>query len=224
MTTSLIELNSIPSVDLRPLILTTTDDNGDADNHVLSSSSKHQSTKASNSLKDSLMKSNLVASEISENWMKNPWDLSSSYAIYRERKDQIKLSLPSGGNSINLYAPSRHRLYVKYCKQCIGIMTFVTDWNSDIEKLIQKRVESKTNEELRQVIRNLNDYLIDKTEECEKLAGELETLKGGRKYLNVWSEAEKGLYEKHDLEAKTKRFRSSPPSQISSRPPPTALD
>ena len=205
MKTSLIELNSVPSVDLRPLIHTTTAE--DEQQHLSSSSSSKNQSKASNSLRDSLIKSNLVSPEISENWMKNPWDLSSSYAVYRERKDQIKLSFPSGGNSINLYAPSRHRLYVKYCKQCIGIMTFVTDWNQDIEKLIQKRVESKTNEELRQVIRNLNDYLIDKSEECEKLARELEVVKGGKKYLNVWSDTEKVLYEKYDLEAKTKRFR-----------------
>jgi hypothetical protein len=211
MSTSLIELNSIPSIDLRSLIQTTaTEDDPTLTHHTTASSS----TKASNSLKDSLMKSNLVSPEISENWMRNPWDLSASYAIYRENRDQRKLALPSGGNSINLYAPSRHRLYVKYCKQCIGIMTFVTDWNADIEKLIQKRVESKTNEELRQVIRNLNDYLIDKTEECEKLAGELEVIKGGKKYLNVWNETEKGLYEKHDLEVKTKRFRY-PPSPCS---------
>lgn len=192
MDASLKELNSIPSVDLRPLIQTTDD---------------QHSQKSSNSLKDSLMKANLVSPEISENWLKNPWDQSHAYAIYRERKDQIKLSMPSGGNSINLYAPSRHRLYVKYCKQCIGIMTFVTDWNSDIEKMIQKRIESKTNEELRQVIRNLNDYLIDKSEECEKLKIELDTIRSGGKYLSVWQQTEKNMYEKTDLEAKTKRFR-----------------
>jgi hypothetical protein len=213
MDTNLKELNSIPSIDLRPLVATTTTPSSTPATAITTTALTSLPPPSSNSLKDSVMKAHLLSSEITEGWMKNPWDHSTSYALYRERKDQMKFSLPSGtssGSSINLYAPSRHRLYVRYCKQCIGVMTFVTEWNSDIEKLIQKRVESKTNEELRQVIRNLNDSLLDKAEECEKVKDELDMIRAGGKYLTVINETEKSRYQITDLEAKAKRFRSFP--------------
>ncbi len=194
MENELKELNSIPSVDLRHLVQKTTIEDPDET--------------SSFSLKDSVMKAHLLSSDyIQEHWMKNPWDRSKSYAIFRQRKDQMPLSLPSGGNSINLYAPSRHRLYIKYCKQCIGIMTFIAEWNTDVEKMLKQRIEGRTNEELRQIIRNLNDYLIDKSEECEKLSQELYGIKNGAKYVQTWHETEKKTYDRGDLERKIQRFR-----------------
>ena len=44
---------------------------------------------------------------------------------------------PHGGGAVlPMYSPSTHRLYVNYCKKCIGVMDVVREWNADVERAV----------------------------------------------------------------------------------------
>jgi hypothetical protein len=180
------ELNSMPSVDLRHLI-----------DHVKSSD-------ASNQLRDSVMKAGLVDPSLSADWLKNPWEKSKSYKIFKELSLNSTLKIPKEGQSISLYAPSRHRLFVKYCKTCIGVMSFVSEWNKDVEVAFYRRIEGRTNDELRATINKLNEFILEQSSECESLRKELSSMKKGSKWFETWKQVS-GIDE--DLNSKYRYFR-----------------
>ncbi|CAE7845132.1 unnamed protein product, partial [Symbiodinium microadriaticum] len=67
-------------------------------------------------------------------------------------------------------------------------MTLIADWNQDVEDAFHRRIEAKTNEELRKVIRNLNDFIFELSDNFEKLQAEHESVKKGSKWFDTWKE------------------------------------
>lgn len=180
------ELSGIPSVDIRP---------------VLDIASTHGS---SNQLRDTMITSRLASAADKASWEKHPWD-NKAYKRYNDLAGNKKKDIPNHeGSSINMYAPSKHRLFVKYCRQCVGVMTLVYDWNQDVAEAFQSKIEGKTNEELRQVIRNLNSFIFEQSDKYEKLNTEYELLKKGSKWFTTWKETSTF---NTDVEQKAKRFR-----------------
>lgn len=165
---SLCELQSIPSVDLRSFM-----------EGVINNQSSSQ-------IKDALLKAFLVNPDTMRQWTKNPWDQGQQYKKWKHVETGRPYKPVKEGHCIDLYAPSRHKLFVKYCKACVGVMTIVETWNKDVEAAFKRRIDSQTNEELRQSIRNLNTFICEQGDKIEKLTVENERLKKGPKWFASW--------------------------------------
>jgi hypothetical protein len=180
------ELSGIPSVDMRP---------------VLEIASKPTS---SNQLRDTMLTSRLATAEEKANWEKHPWDNKAYKRCNELTGNHRTIPAHTPGNSINMYAPSKHRLFVKYCRQCVGVMTLVYDWNEDVAEAFLNKIEAKTNEELRRVIRNLNEFIVEQSAKYEQLLADHQKLKKGSQWFTNWKET--SSYNT-DVELKAKRFR-----------------
>ena len=189
MEVELKSLNALPSADIRP---------------VLSLSTTEQS---SNSLRDITISAGLAKAEDRAKWEKIPWQ-SKAYKRYKEVMGTAKHvpHVPQGncGSTISMYAPSKHRLFVKYCRSCVGVMTLIADWNADVEEAFESRVEARTNDELRKVIRNLNDFICDQADKYERLRAEHESMKKATRWMETWKECSS---LNTDIEHKARRFR-----------------
>jgi hypothetical protein len=45
----------------------------------------------------------------------HPWDKSHSFRKELRSKKGSNATFPSGGKSLSVFAPSKHRLFIKYC-------------------------------------------------------------------------------------------------------------
>jgi hypothetical protein len=93
------ELDSIPSVDLRYLI------------------DRANEKKLSFQWKDALLNSDLVNPDIKHTWTKNPWEQGQTFKKWKQIESNRPLLTTSSGCIVDLYAPSRYKLYVNYCKE-----------------------------------------------------------------------------------------------------------
>jgi hypothetical protein len=79
---------------------------------------------------------------------KLPWEYGRNFKEQKLMETGYEYKLPSGpvGTVIDLYAPSRHKLLVKYCPHCIGVIAMVHDWNEAVEKGLGKNVDELKSE------------------------------------------------------------------------------
>jgi hypothetical protein len=174
---------SVPSMDYRKLI------------------ERSHSENSSNQLRDGLMDTGLISEEIKKKWGANPWEQGHAYQVYK-RIDPDRLK--TGGATVNLYAPSRHRLYIKYCRSCVGVMSLVHDWNADVEMALGVKMAEDTNLELRKVIHSLNTVM---SEMSTKISMQTETIEGFEKGSKWWTEwaQKQTISEEADLKIKQLR-------------------
>lgn len=157
---------SVPSMDFRKLVARAhTDD-------------------SSNQLRDGLMETGLISEKAKKKWSVNPWEQGHAYQMYKRINPE---RLRSGGASLNLYAPNRHRLYIKYCRSCVGVMSLVHDWNKDVEIALGAKLTEDTTEELKRVVRNLNTVIIDLSNKVERQTAEIEGYEKGSKWWTEWA-------------------------------------
>jgi hypothetical protein len=124
--------------------------------------------------------------------------------IQTKAKGSFNSSTP--GAAIQLHAPSSHRLYVNYCKECIGIMSLVQDWNYNVEEGLHQMERnqkiSTENELLKTTVSKLNDIILRQEEENEGLRNETAELKANEAWFQKWKEGlgvqgkEEGLLNK----------------------------
>lgn len=159
---------------------------------------------SSNHLQDTMLGAGLASDEEKAQWKKNPWE-NKAYKRYKELMGKGSvMSMPTEITTISMYAPSKHRLLVRYCRQCIGVMSLVAEWNGDVQEAFKTRVDAKSNEELRKVIRNLNEFIFEQADKYDKLHSEFELLKKGNKWFDTWKETSSF---NTDMELRANRFR-----------------
>ena len=90
--------------------------------------SPHQS---STQLRDSLTKAGLLSALSGR--MLNPWEKGKgTFRGMMKAEHGSKFKIPVGGETIQIHAPSKHTLFVNYCKDCIGFMSLVFHWNREV--------------------------------------------------------------------------------------------
>ena len=180
---------SVPSMDFRSLL------------------ERSHSKLSSNQLRDNLTKTNLVSEQVKQTWRKNPWEQGHAYQVYK-RIDPERLR--TGGSTLNLYAPSRHRLYLKYCRSCIGVMCLVNDWNEDVEIALNTKIAQVTNTELKKVVKNLNAVILDMSKKIAFQSEKLEGFEKGSKWWEDWADKQKISSEAelkiNDLRSRKRRW------------------
>ena len=175
---------SVPSMDFRKLV------------------QHSHSENSSNLLRDNLMGTKLVTEEAKKKWGMNPWEQGLAYQVYKRVNPE---RLRTGGASLNLYAPNRHRLYIKYCRSCVGVMSLVSDWNKDVEKALAAKMTKDTNDELRKVIQNLNSVILELS---KKLNNQTEAIQGYEKGSKWWTEWAEKQTISNEAELKIKQLRA----------------
>ena len=100
-----------------------------------------------------------------------------------------------GGESIPLLAPSKHRLFVKYCSDCIGIIQLVRSWNSEVEDALRFRIEYGIMDqqllELRKLIGNLNVIIEDQEKALNKEIAKNKELEEANAWFHNWTDTKK---------------------------------
>lgn len=105
-------------------------------------------------------------------------------------------SLPeTGGESIPLCAPAKHNLYVKYCNDCIGIISLVRSWNTEVEDALRFRNEHGVLDqqiiELRKLIGNLNIIIENQETSLNKEVAKNKVLEEANSWFTNWMDAGK---------------------------------
>mmetsp|Transcript_6292 Transcript_6292/g.10278 ORF Transcript_6292/g.10278 Transcript_6292/m.10278 type:complete len:1525 (+) Transcript_6292:40-4614(+) len=174
---------SVPSMDFRKLL------------------ERSHTNESSNQLRDGLMSTNLVSKSVKQKWGKNPWEQGHAYQVYKRVNPE---RLRTGGATLNLYAPCRHRLYIKYCRQCVGIMSLVNDWNKDVEMAINTKMADDTVKELREVVKNLNATIAEMKYTISAQTEKIDEFEKGNKWWGEWT---KKQTISSDAELKIKQLR-----------------
>ena len=119
-----------------------------------------------------------------------------SYTRHMKIKRGHFFSLPeTGGESIPLCAPARHKLYVKYCNDCIGIISLVRSWNTEVEDAMRFRIEHGVLDqqivELRKLIGNLNIIIENQEVALNKEVAKNKELEEANSWFANWMDAGK---------------------------------
>ena len=140
------DLHAIPSTNLRPLI-----------QNALNSPNM-----TSCQLNETLVASGLISGATGKT--SYPWERGRNYKKLMRIKNGISWDFPKfKGDSVALQSPGNFKLFVTYCQQCIGTMSFVRDWNIDIEEALQQTTDSKTVDlqlsNLKNTVNSLNEII-----------------------------------------------------------------
>lgn len=158
------DLHAIPSTNLRPLI-----------QNALNSPNM-----TSYQLNETLVASGLINGATGKT--SYPWEKGRNYKKLMRIQKGISWDFPKfKGDSVALQSPGNFKLFVTYCQQCIGTMSFVRDWNIDIEEALQKNIDSKTVDlqlsNLKNTVNSLNEIIEKQQTELESLRRKLLELK-----------------------------------------------
>jgi len=105
-------------------------------------------------------------------------------------------TLPNaGGESILLSAPAKHRLFVKYCSDCVGIINLVRSWNTEVEDALRFRIEygamDQQNSELRKLIIKLNVIIENQEKDLLKEVAKNKELEEANAWFHNWTDTKK---------------------------------
>ena len=147
-----VELGSIPSVDLRSLV-----------KRILTPSTS-ASGGPSYQFQDMFINGDTIKHASTD---KLPWEYGRNFKEQKLMETGYEYKLPTGpvGRVIDLYAPSRHKLLVKYCPHCIGVIAMVHDWNEAVEKGLAMNLD-ELRSEVREKRQERERYLI-RSAQCE---------------------------------------------------------
>ncbi len=166
------DLHTIPSVDLRCLI-----------DKALQSQNA-----TSLQLRETLLQAGLVNASGKD---LNPWEKSRSYRKALKNRFGNDSSISREAKSLTLFAPKSHRLFVRYCTDCVGFMNFVRDWDREVEEALALKLEGKAMlaqlNNLRVVINTQNDVIAKQELSLHEQESELISLKSSNAWFEKWT-------------------------------------
>jgi len=168
------DLHVVPSISLRKLI----------DRAVQKDGSSAQ-------LQETLIQAGLV--NVATGKAFNAWEKGKNFnKIMKHNRGPAYKSNPiMGGESISCSVPQTHELYVRYCKQCIGVMQFVRTWNFEVEDSLRYKVEGQIMErqigELRDTIDALNKIIGTQEQNIVDKEAIIDDLRKSQKFMDQWS-------------------------------------
>eukprot|EP00981_Chlorochromonas_danica_P005634 scaffold1160_cov174-Ochromonas_danica.AAC.34 len=179
------DLHTVPSIDLRELI----------------NKAKNCLSQSSTTIRDNLIDCGLLDPETCR--VLNPWEKSLSYRRLERARKGPSHRFPSGGQSMQLAAPSQHRLFSYFCKDCCGLASLVRGWNEDVEKCMKFYAEHTQvdNEilEFKRLIRSLEEIIEAKEKEVVELSRKNVLLEGASQWFDKWSQSQAYLAMQEEL-------------------------
>ena len=184
---SLSDLHTIPSIDIRKLIEKATE-------------SIHQT---SIQLRESLIDNGLMDPETLQTL--NPWDQSRGYRrIMRKTVNHAYKPPVTNGGSFQIAAPSQHKLFVRYCSECIGLIAVVKSWNSEVEDSLQFKADNiditRVLDEFRNLINRLNATIEQQEVKIVRLEERNKELTKSQRWFARWSDDQADQQEAQHLE------------------------
>lgn len=168
---NLYDLHTLPSVDLRSLVENVRQSVG----------------QTSAQLRESLVDAGLLDPETLRTL--NPWDQSRGFRrIMRIKKGGACKPPNMEGESFSLAAPTNKKLFVRYCKDCIGMAIFIKGWNSEVEESLKFKADFANIDAHIQEFRILIDKLNGTIEHQEKQIVDLLEHKHKLETANAWFE------------------------------------
>ena len=167
------DLHAIPSTSLRHII----------------DKAKQGSDMTSDALQEALIMSGLITPGSGKEIQ--VWDKSKMFKKQMKINHGPSYKLPkTGGGIINLAAPGKHKIFVRYCNTCIGVMSFIHEWNQSIEEGLKRNVENLSYEanllKLKNSIINLNKIVEDQETELVEVKKKYYTLQKSGKWMEDW--------------------------------------
>lgn len=168
---NMYDLHTLPSVDLRSLVENVRQSVG----------------QSSAQLRESLVDAGLLDPESLRTL--NPWDQSRGFRrIMRIKKGGACKPPDMEGESFSIAAPSNKKLFVRYCKDCIGMSIFIKGWNSEVEESLKFKADFANIDNHIQEYRNLIGKLNVTIENQEKQIVELLDRTHKLETANAWFE------------------------------------
>lgn len=168
---NMYDLHTVPSVDLRSLV----------------ENARASVQQNSAQLRDGLVDAGLLDPETLRTL--NPWDQSRGYRrLMRIKKGGAAKPPDVVGESIALAAPSNKKLFVRYCRECIGLAVFIKDWNREVELSMKFKADFCNIDNLVQEYRSVIDKLNGTIEHQEKEIVRLLERTGKLETANAWFE------------------------------------
>ena len=171
---NMYDLHTLPSVDLRSLV----------DNARCSVG------KTSAQLRESLVDAGLLDPETLRTL--NPWDQSRGYRrLMRIKKGGAAKPPNVDGESISIAAPSKQKLFIRYCKDCIGLAVFIKDWNREVELSMKFKADFSNIDgliqEYRTVIDKLNSTIETQEQKIVNLLQHTTELETANAWFEKWN-------------------------------------
>lgn len=146
----------------------------------------------------------------------HPWQQGSVYPGILKRRNNllgggISKQYTQGQSYLNPLGNlvSSHRLYVRYCPDCIGCLQIVREWNTRVEQALREEGKSKRERSkviaLHKVVIALANELEGAQEDLKSLEGLLKVLSETHKWTegwNLWQKKQLGIEEKRQKEEK----------------------
>ena len=167
--------HNLPSVDIRD---------------VIEKAKKGWNDKSSQLFRDTLVDSGVIDPETEKTL--NSWEQSRSFKRMMRVKRGPSYDYPNaGGESVMLAAPTNHKLFVRYCHDCIGIIALVKNWNLEVEASLKfkadyGRIDEKI-EEFKRLIRSLQDIIENKEKDIMNLEARNKELEDAKEWFETWS-------------------------------------
>jgi L-lactate utilization protein LutC len=170
---NMYDLHTLPSVDLRGLV----------------ENARASVRQSSAQLREGLVDAGLLDPETLRTL--NPWDESRGYRrLMRIKKGGAAKPPDVEGESIALAAPSKKKLFVRYCKECIGLSMFIKDWNREVELSLKFKADfcniDNLIQEYRSVIEKLNGTIEGQETEIVRLLERTSKLETANAWFEKW--------------------------------------
>lgn len=95
-----------------------------------------------------------------------------------------------GGESVSMAAPSKHKLFIKYCADCTGVMSVVRSWNIEAEEALKFRLEHNVqdaqNTALRKLTQSMNLIIEQQEAEIVEVKAKNKLLEEGNDWFSKW--------------------------------------
>lgn len=186
------ELANVPSVDLRPLV----------------SQTFHQpeGETPSNQFQD------LMVNGATQKYAaidRLPWEYGKMFKEQKLSETGYEYKMPRVPVSVvDLHAPSRHKLLVRYCSDCVGLMTLAHDWNEAVEEGLRANVDKLQAHGLRQLVRSLTDTTAAQAKEIIELRRDIALKEPSESFIDKRMRQEHDSYIIHEQSEKLKKWRA----------------
>ncbi|KAJ1436832.1 hypothetical protein B484DRAFT_248264 [Ochromonadaceae sp. CCMP2298] len=125
----------------------------------------------------------------------NPWDQSHGYKRIQRLEKGHAYKMPAAeGESFQLAAPIAKRLYVRYCRECIGMTALIKDWNNEVEESLKFKADfsnvDKIIQEFRGLVIRLNGTIAHQERQIVDLTDRNHNLERANMWFEKWSGTE----------------------------------
>jgi hypothetical protein len=102
-----------------------------------------------------------------------PWEKGGAFERVQKGKKGDMYNPHSGGATMDLHAPSSHKMHVSYCRECVGVMQVVQDWNFEVERGIYNLAQADKRalelDALKKSISSIQDIVYNQEAEIVRL-------------------------------------------------------